>query len=325
MAGRIFTSLTVITVSGLLLWSCDSDDEKDTLPSLNFRSEMRQFVQEISTYSKSKKSNFSIIPQNGQELLADNSEASGSPVLSYINAIDAVGREDLFYGYEDDDQATPAEDNEYMISFCDIAKQFGKPVLTTDYCFTHSKMDDSYAKNEEKGYASFAADHRELDNIPQYPVSVHNVNASDVTVISQAKNFLYLINPSAFATKQEFLDAVRETNYDLVLIDLFFNDETLTATDVSSLKTKANGGSRIVIAYMSIGEAEDYRYYWNDLDKSLIYESNPDWPGNYAVKYWEPKWKSVIYGNDNSYTKKLIDAGFDGAYLDIIEAYEYFE
>ena len=29
------------------------------------------------------------------------------------------------------------------------------------------------------------------------------------------------------------------------------------------LKIKDNGGKRIVIAYLSIGEAEDYRYYWN--------------------------------------------------------------
>jgi cysteinyl-tRNA synthetase len=76
---------------------------------------------------------------------------------------------------------------------------------------------------------------------------------------------------------------------------------------------------------MSIGEAENYRYYWSDLSKSLIYKENPDWPGNYSVRYWEAAWKQVIYGNDQSYTKKILNAGFDGVYLDIIEAYEYFE
>jgi len=33
----------------------------------------------------------------------------------------------------------------------------------------------------------------------------------------------------------------------------------------------------------------------------------------------------IIYGNNNSYLKKILDAGFDGVYLDIIDAFEYFE
>ena len=32
-----------------------------------------------------------------------------------------------------------------------------------------------------------------------------------------------------------------------------------------------------------------------------------------------------MYGNNSSYTKMILDAGFDGAYLDIIDGYEYFE
>ena len=33
----------------------------------------------------------------------------------------------------------------------------------------------------------------------------------------------------------------------------------------------------------------------------------------------------IIYGNNNSYLEKILDAGFDGVYLDIIDAFEYFE
>jgi cysteinyl-tRNA synthetase, unknown class len=172
---------------------------------------------------------------------------------------------------------------------------------------------------------SFAADHRELDNVPAYPATIHNVNDSDVAAIGDVKNFLYLINPSAYSTKQSFLDAIKNTNYDMALIDLYFNDEQLTLADVTSLKVKLNGGSRLVICYMSIGEAENYRYYWSGLNQSLIYNENPDWAGNFSVKYWEKSWKDVIYGNDQSYTKKILEVGFDGVYLDIIEAYEYFE
>jgi cysteinyl-tRNA synthetase, unknown class len=212
-----------------------------------------------------------------------------------------------------------------LMSFCDVAKNSGKVILVTDYCSDPLKMDDSFAKNQNKGYVSFAANRRELDNVPEYPVSIRNENNANVSTIGNAKNFLYLINASAYGTKESFLDALKATNYDLILIDLYYNEEILTTFDVASLKTKANGGSRLVICYMSIGEAEDYRYYWGSLNQTLIFKENPDWAGNYAVKYWEPEWKSVIYGNDQSYTKKIIDAGFDGVYLDIIEGYEYVE
>src|SRR5204863_5194268 len=122
--------------------------------------------------------------------------------------------------------------NNFLISICDVAKNNNKVVLTTDYCSTPSKIDDSYTRNQSKGYISFAADHRELDNIRGYPAVIHNLNSNDITAISQVKNFLYLINPSSFSDKQTFLNAVKSTNYDLVLIDLFFNETQLTADDV---------------------------------------------------------------------------------------------
>lgn len=317
--------LRFLSIALLFLFSCSDDKEtKCDVPDLDFRQEMREFVQELSLYAKNIDENFLIIPQNGQEILTTNSEPNGPLATDYIDAIDAVGREDLFYGYEDDDKATPAEDRDYMISFCDIAKENGKLVLVTDYCFTQSKMEDSYEQNEDKGYSGFAADHRELDNIPAYPATIYNQHAGNITSTSEVKNHLFYINPNT-ATKQQFLDALKATNYDLLIIDLFYEDAALTAPDIESLKKKANGGDRLVICYMSIGEAEDYRYYWNSLDKALLCKENPDWEGNFAVKYWETGWKSVIYGNDQSYVKKILDAGFNGVYLDIIEAYETFE
>jgi cysteinyl-tRNA synthetase len=80
---------------------------------------------------------------------------------------------------------------------------------------------------------------------------------------------------------------------------------------------------------MSIGESEDYRYYWqaswNTAKPEWMNAENPDWPGNFKVKYWHTEWQSIIYGNDGSYLKKILDAGFDGVYLDIIDAFEFYE
>jgi len=80
---------------------------------------------------------------------------------------------------------------------------------------------------------------------------------------------------------------------------------------------------------MSIGEAEDYRYYWQSNwtvgNPSWLESENPDWKGNYKVKYWHQEWKDIIYGTADSYLEKIINANFDGVYLDIIDAFEYYE
>lgn len=320
---KILVALTVsIPIVAVLMHSCMYDTR-------NYRQGMRNLVQGISTYARGNKPNFIIIPQNGHELLTENGEPDGSLSRVYLDTIDGIGREDLFYGYDNDNVATPVSERDYMISFMDVAENNSIEVLVIDYCSTRSFVDDSYDQNAAKGYISLAADHRELDNIPEYPRSPYNVNDSNVTSLTEAKNFLYLINPSSFPSKDAILDAIRETNYDIIIIDLFYNGVALTASEVASLRNKANEGSRLIIAYMSIAEAEDYRYYWQTEWKtnppSWLAKENPEWPGNYKVRYWDTAWQNIIYGNDNSYLKKILDAGFDGVYLDIIDAFEYFE
>jgi cysteinyl-tRNA synthetase, unknown class len=97
------------------------------------------------------------------------------------------------------------------------------------------------------------------------------------------------------------------------------------------MRQRPDGGSKLVISYMSIGEAEDYRYYWNAAwakkksKPAWLDDLNPDWEGNFKVRYWDPAWQAVILGSPNAYLDKIIAAGFDGVYLDIIDAFEYWK
>ncbi len=124
------------------------------------------------------------------------------------------------------------------------------------------------------------------------------------------------------------LQPIVDSAFDVAVID-FSRDgrDEFTPAEIAALK---GGGDRqrIVLAYLSIGEAENYRWYWKRLPKRLLDAKNEDWPGNVKVKYWKKKWQQVIVtGNDRvgkSYLDRIIDAGFDGVYLDIVDAFEWF-
>lgn len=294
---------------------------------LDYRAEMRKFVIGLANYARQTNPNFLVIPQNGLPIMTTNGQATGTIDPVYVNAINGVGQEDFLYGAKEDNIATSTVDINYMSSFLDLAKRYNKKVLITDYCFTPAKMEGSYGINAALGFISFAAHKRALDQIPTYPAKIFNENANNILTLNAAKNFLYLINPQ-FSSKAAFINAVKNTNYDVVIVDAYYGNSLLTSADVTSLKFKANGARRLVIAYMSIGEAENYRYYWNNWkigSPFFIVKENPNWAGNFLVQYWQTAWQNFIYGNDASYTKKLIDSSFDGTYLDGIDSFWEFQ
>ena len=55
------------------------------------------------------------------------------------------------------------------------------------------------------------------------------------------------------------------------------------------------------------------------------FSENPAWRGNYKVRYWDAGWRAILFGSPGSYLDQIISRGFDGVYLDIIDAFEYFE
>lgn len=122
--------------------------------------------------------------------------------------------------------------------------------------------------------------------------------------------------------------------YDLVVIDYARSEknalveEPLTADEVAKMKMKPDGSRRLIIAYLSIGESEDNRYYWlaewNRKRPSWMRGESREWKGNYLVQYWEPTWQKIIFGNEKSYVDRIIAAGFDGFYIDRADAYYRF-
>lgn len=127
--------------------------------------------------------------------------------------------------------------------------------------------------------------------------------------------------------------AIAETPLDLIVMDYAPHPKKdveipYAAGDIAGLKSKPGGGRRLVIAYLSIGEAERYRSYWKsawdapETRPAWLGTENALWPGNYLVKFTDPEWQSIIFGTPESYLDRIIAAGFDGVYLDRADAFQ---
>lgn len=101
----------------------------------------------------------------------------------------------------------------------------------------------------------------------------------------------------------------------------------LDPSDVTKLKTKPDGSRRLVLAYMSIGEAEQYRFYWQPAwcrratAPAWIGAVNPNWPGNYPARFWDAAWQKLILDPADGYLARIQAQGFDGIYLDRTDVY----
>jgi cysteinyl-tRNA synthetase len=302
----------------ILTLGCILPDDEFVLT--DFQQEMIDFVAAIGDYARDslETDGFGIFPQNGERLSGND---------SYIAAVDGIGQEDIYYGYNADDEPTPSNITAEMEAALDIFKDAGKLVLTIDYATTPANIDDAYQRSLGKQYIPYVTV-RALDRIFDNMHIPDSTTSHDVVSWSDAGHFVYILQYQSYGTADAFVTALANTYYDLAIIDYSFDGTDagqFTAQQVTQMKSKPDGKRRKVIAYLSIGEAEDYRYYWQSSweegDPSFIYEKNPDWPGNYKVKYWDPQWQAIIFG----YVKKIVAAGFDGVYLDVIDAYEYFE
>lgn len=300
----------------LLAARCGNDD----LGDVNFRQEMVNLVTAIRSYAVDTlgATGFGVFPQNGEGLGRET---------GYCAVVNGIGREDIYYGYNNDDVQTPSEVTADMESGLDIFLRAGKLVMTIDYASTQNHIDDAYQKSLNRGYVPYAAV-RDLDRIYQNGHVPDSTQSHDVVSWSDIGHFLYILQYDSYADAKALIAALSQTYYDLIIMDYSFDGREagrFTNAQISQLKTKPDGRNRRIIAYQSIGEAENYRYYWQTGwepgKPDFIYDENPDWPGNYKVKYWDPRWRAIVF----DYLSKIVAAGFDGVYLDIIDAYEYFE
>jgi cysteinyl-tRNA synthetase, unknown class len=117
------------------------------------------------------------------------------------------------------------------------------------------------------------------------------------------------------------LDKISKLPQQLIIIDYSFDGSATGELKKENVTLLKKSGKK-VFAYLSIGEAETYRFYWkeefNNKQPSWIFYENPNWPGNYKVIFWNSEWQNIIF----SYLRRIMDKGFDGVFLDTIDTYK---
>ncbi len=125
--------------------------------------------------------------------------------------------------------------------------------------------------------------------------------------------------------------------HDLIVIDhARFGDAATRFTPAEV--ADGNGQRRVVAAYLSIGEASEFRSFW---DKSWTADGsadsplsrgapsylgpvNPDWPESRKVRYWDADWHGILFNQaQTGWLDAIVAQGFDAAYLDIVDAYYF--
>ncbi len=144
-------------------------------------------------------------------------------------------------------------------------------------------------------------------------------------------SFAYVLQADALAgTKEAVVRRLAACGRDWVVLDaVFAGDVPWKPADLEGIRRGQPG--RKVLAYLSIGEAEDYRPYWREewgrggnLSASAPHwlgAENPQWPGNYRVHYWDAGWQKLMLAA----LDEAMASGFDGIYLDLVDAFQSFE
>ena len=128
------------------------------------------------------------------------------------------------------------------------------------------------------------------------------------------------------------LAAIARSNLDMIVLDPSLNDaelQFLTRDQCLALKTKPDGGRRIVLAYLCVGEVGTTRWHWpaewRETPPAWVGAENPQWPGSRSVQFWNSEWRSLIFGRPNSILARIFDVGFDGVVLDRVDGYADWE
>ena len=188
-------------------------------------------------------------------------------------------------------------------------------------------------------------------NSMYYDTAIVNRTKENPLPLSQIKYWAYQIQdisgPGA-------VDELAHSHYDMLVLeptrtdwssdDKYFDTKGMVER-LQNTKASDYVHRKLIIAYIDIGEAENWRWYWTwskewpegeprpqDWPDYILAHDPEGWEGNFLVAYWDERWKDIViygrnqdsepYGDYNSVIDETIKDGFDGIYLDWVEGFE---
>lgn len=113
---------------------------------------------------------------------------------------------------------------------------------------------------------------------------------------------------------------VRGSSRDVVVIG---RTNSATGREWTNDEIQSGKLSKWLLAYMSVGEAQRSEWYWQDAwntnPPAWVIGQNPYWSNNVYAELWNGEWQNLLMGT----VDRIIDQGFDGAFLDVVDAYWY--
>lgn len=303
---------------------------------IDFGENMRTFIQSISSYARSFNPQFIVIVKDGAGLVGKPDPEDDTrifPARAYMRAIDGVMETTLL----DETITTPEgkadPEREAIVkrraADLAMAREAGLKVFGLEFSTDSKTVNARYSALANKKAVPFVAESPQLTTIPRHPTSAYKANANAIAAATDIQNYLYLANGQGFGTSSDLIGALRNTNHDMVVVDVFHKGKPLTRQDVDWLKYKKLGAPRLVLAQVDISSATSFQYFW----KSGWRQGNPPFvfapvredPDRFRTVYWNPGWQAIITGDTNSYIYGLIDLGFDGVVLTGTDAWRYFD
>ena len=316
----------------------DQDSEDDGKPKRDFADEMRKMVISLSRWAKNQRSDFSVIAMNGLDLTTFIepglfvTKSDAKPARNFIRALDGMLIEAPNYGRDGYNKETGEGEVKYDQQYLERLSDTGMRFFMLDYTDKLENIRKSRAKTSKMDPLYYAAPppDMQLAALAKVPSTPFNENPFVIDTLQKARNYAMVVDSAPYGNKDAYVDALANTNYDILVLDAFHRGTTpLSFDDMRKLRYKKIGTPRLLLAYIDVGTAQTYRYYW----RSDWRAGSPDfissasntgrWGQENHVYYWEPQWQNIIFGNANSYVAGLMQMGFDGIVMDGIDDYRW--
>lgn len=302
---------------------------------IDFPEEMRVFVSNLSSFARSVNPSFVVLAKDGLSLVNKVNPTNATdmfPANAYTRSLDGVLETNLLDETVTTPEGKPDPDLMAKLQFKQsnlaTAADSRLKVFNMEFSTDSGTIDKLYADSASKGFVPFVAEGPALATIPKSPSSIYKANAASILTAADMKNYLYMSNSQGFGRTSDLILALRKTNYDALIIDIFHGKSPLTKADVKLLKYKHLGSRRLVLAEIDISSASVFQYFWSSDwrvgNPPFLYAPYKKDSDRFRTAYWDPEWQALISGNAQSYLYGIIDLGFDGVVFKGLNAWQFY-